>query len=166
MENWEACLHISHSTDLVENGVSYERIDFDFSPYSEAVLPHDSQVHNAGPGESPAIFVQKIQDYQGTPPRPIKISGFRGDMGLSYMESGPSVAFATFGTWTSDDGGGILKLRFRLPADLARRPLDRLSGLDSMANLTPEGKLGPSYSGPAAGWTLLDSVPDLALGRG
>ena len=165
MNDWNTCLRLTNSTDLVENGISYERVDFDFTPYSEAVLPHDSVVETAPPGHKAAIFVQKIQDYRGTPPRPIKISATRGDMGLAYMESGPSVAFATFGNWLTDDGGGTLKLHFRLPAGLARRPLDRLSGMDSMANLTPEGKVGPSYSGPAAGWTLLETFPDPSLGR-
>ena len=162
MDPWTACLRLQPSPDKVENGASFEAVDFDFANYTEVIVPADAQIEGIqreGGDHRGTIFVVKSQDYQGEAPRPLKISELRSNMGVAMMVQGTAVAFATFGTWSSDVGGGTLQLRFQLPlgTTIARHP--QLSGLASLANLTPEGKLGPSYSGASGGWTALECRP-------
>lgn len=165
----------TETLDAAGNGTAYDIAELDLSGIETIELPATSSV-TILPGAQKylAVYLAKDLGFGGIPPAVLTVLQARAYMGCAYRESGDLIAVATFGEWSSFEGGAEIRLRFVVSADVRILLQSTYSGPDSEANISnPEERMsralklerehGTWWYGttvPAIGWRPITSRAD------
>lgn len=137
---------------LVENGSAYEFLDLSIPLSVETVIVPDGCAIRREPNRSSArIYLEKSLSYMGHPGSRLSIEGTREQLGLAATIKGNALRLATYGGWSSFEGGEYTEMAVLLPEgvqvrhDKPGQELER-SGLE------------------ASGWRVLQTWPDAGHG--
>jgi hypothetical protein len=110
-------------------------------------------------------------DFAGHPPEPMSNRTGRTKMGCATKVEGKTLVMATFGEWTSKEGGARFKLLLVVPKGVEVERRKGLAGSDSAAHSAPgvsppereEMKDGYWYgpTRPTDGWQAARTDPDV-----
>lgn len=116
------------------------------------------------------VVVHLIKDlkYYGHPSKGISPATARRKMGCAWRKRGGVVELATYGEWTSIEGGASLSILACVPRNILVRFGDDLSGMKSKAagerSFAAEWRGDSEYWGtagtPQPGWTIVATEPD------
>jgi hypothetical protein len=123
-------------------------------------IPRTATVEAAADGPI-IITMDKTLAFHGDPPHAMSIDAGRHLMGVATQSGSLLVTLATYGEWTTKDGGASIALRLQVPPGVTVEPADQLSGPNSLAQGDPaDGTTAPGtyWYGPirpAGGWFAL-----------
>jgi hypothetical protein len=155
----------------VQNGDVYDKAVLQAADVKTLIVPDDAKVERTDAKDSIELFVKKTQSFGGHPPEPMTLSGARKNMGCALTSEDGKVTLATYGEFSTIEGGTHMKLLIRVPPALVVETQPGLSGPKSKGQrkqgggyLTkePDAKDGYWY-GPAsagAGWKAIPMEPD------
>ncbi len=117
----------------VENGVIRETGRLDVSGITTLIIPETATVRVGTASNRVEIRMEKELTFFGHPPHPMDIRKARDYLGCAYKKEGDTVTLATYGEWSSMEGGAQVRLLLLVPPGIAvaRRP--DLSGDNSIA---------------------------------
>lgn len=136
------------SDPQVANGTLHETATIDVGEYTTLIVPEMVVVQEAHHARVVEIHLEKELAFHGHPPHPIRIEEARDYFGIARKEEDEAIVLATYGEWSSKEGGASIRIRVSTPPGMAVVKRPRLSGPDSQAK--------PSSD---SAWTdLLDSA--------
>jgi len=155
---------------IVENGTAFDRAGVDIAPYTKISVPHGSVIHSRPKGTLVVLYVQKHLGYHGHPGDPMSIREHRKKMGCSVKPEDDVLVFATYGEWSTIEGGAHVQISFNVPegTEVVERPREpKIIAPDPWRDpsLKPldirmEGRSacwhGPN---PGEGWRAIPTVP-------
>jgi hypothetical protein len=157
-------------SDNVENGTAYDRATVELGSANRIVLPDTATVRRTGEGGPVRLFMAKRLAFVGHPPEPMGVRDARMNMGCAVKPEGNGLVIATFGEWSTIEGGADIKLVAEVPGGLAVEQRAELSGVASAARgwqgvvvtKPADAKGGYWYgpSSPAPGWSAVPDEPD------
>jgi hypothetical protein len=156
----------SQSSKKVENGTVYDVATIDWQGVAKVVLPRNASVRKTPGTQSIQLFMAKELGFYGHPPEPITLRTVRAYMGCAIKRDSQALLVATFGEWSTIEGGSTLCLVAVVPDGVEVVQRDGLAGTESLANQVPGlhrgGEEGYWYATrvPAMGWKGLPSKPD------
>jgi hypothetical protein len=156
----------SQWSEKVENGTVYDVATIDGQGVTKVVLPSNASVQKTPGTRSIQLFMAKELSFYGHPPVPISLRSVRAYMGCAIKRDGQALLVATYGEWSSIEGGSSLRVLAVVPDGIEVVQRDGLAGKESLANQVPGlhrgGPEGYWYAThvPAIGWTALPSKPD------
>jgi hypothetical protein len=154
----------------VENGSAFDKATLDLGERKKLAVPEGAEVIRKGDGAKVEVFMKKTLNFGGFPPQPMSIREGRKIMGCATkIEDGVSV-LATFGEFSTKEGGTRIKLVLVVPEKIEVEKRATLSGPKSSAHpergekaQEPAEKADTYWYGhraPAVGWNVLKSEPD------
>jgi hypothetical protein len=162
--------HGTNGGNTVENGEAYDQAAIDIEKYTKIILPDTAEVRHEGEGTKLQVFMKKHMSFHGHPPKSMSIRTGRKNMGCSVKNEGGALVLATFGEWSSKEGGSSMGVTVQVPKAVKVEQRSGLSGEASAgrewkgAYLTKpkEVKEGWWYgpASPAEGWKAIPDVPD------
>ncbi len=138
----------------VENGKAYDKASLDIKSYKTLVVPENAQVRIEGAGPRLQIFMEKTLSFGGHPAESMSVRTERREMGCAFKMEEATMVLATFGEWSSKEGGAHMRLVLVAPPGWEIEKRAKLSGSDSAAKDQHSGK-------QAAGWNAVPDAPDL-----
>jgi hypothetical protein len=158
--------------ESVENGSAYDKAILQLGELKRIAIPEGAEVVQGDDGRKIRVFIKKTLDFAGHPPEPMSIRTGRTKMGCATKVEGKTLVMATFGEWTSKEGGARIKLLVVVPKGVKVERRKGLAGSDSAAHTergvspsqqegTNEGYwYGPTR--PTDGWKAARTDPDVA----
>jgi hypothetical protein len=157
------------TSDKVQNGDVYDRAVLSTHDVKLLMLPEGAKVERTAPGGSIELYVRKTQAFRGHPPLPMTLQNVRRRMGCASQIDKGKLTVATFGEFSTKEGGARMKLLVRVPAGLAVKTQTGLSGPDSAAQRKADDSdekgadrnsywYGPSQAAPD--WKTIKTEPD------
>ena len=156
----------------VQKGDIYDKGTLKTADIKSLIVPDNAIVERTGTEGAIELYVKKTQSFGGHPPEPMTLESARKKMGCATKEENGKVTLATYGEFSTKEGGAHLKLLLRVPASLIVETQPDLSGPKSAghrklsgAYLTkePDAKdgywYGPASAGP--GWKAIPMEPDV-----
>jgi hypothetical protein len=156
----------SQWSEKVENGTVYDVATIDGHGVANVFLPSNASVQRTPGAQSIQLFMAKELSFYGHPPEPITLRTVRAYMGCAIKRESQALLVATYGEWSSIEGGSSLRLLAVVPDGIEVVLRDGLAGTESLANQVPGlhdgGPEGYWYATkvPAWGWTALPCKPD------
>ena len=161
-----------HSVDeRVDNGIAYDAGVLDLEKAKKVVLPDTAVVRWSGEHGKILLFLEKRMGFGGHPPEPMSIQGARKNMGCAFRKEGDALIIATFGEFSTMEGGTDMKVVAILPDGVAMDQRKGLSGPKSAAqewhglylSKPKDAKDGYWYgpASPSENWAAIPTVPDL-----
>jgi hypothetical protein len=157
--------------ESVENGSAYDKATLDLGEVKRIAIPEGAEVVQGDDGRKIRVFLKKTLDFAGHPPEPMSIRTGRTKMGCATKVEGQTLVIATFGEWTSKEGGARIKLLLVVPKGVEVERRKGLAGSDSAAHPAPgvspsergETKDGYWYgpTRPTDGWQAARTDPDV-----
>jgi hypothetical protein len=158
------------SGHTTENGSAFDQAAVDLEKYKKVVIPDQATLRHQGEGGKLQIFTEKSLKFFGHPPEPMSIRTARKNMGTAVMHEGDALVVATFGEWSSKEGGAAMRLVIVVPRGVEVELRPGLSGPNSAGQqwnwdyLTKPKEVKEGYwygpASPADGWTAIPDVPD------
>ena len=156
---------------MVQNGGMYDKAVLKAADIKTLVVPDNAKVDRSGANGAIELYVRKTQSFGGHPPEPMTLAAARKHMGCAVKSEDGKVTLATYGEFSTKEGGSHMKVLVRVPAGLAVETQKGLSGPKSDAQRKQEGAYltkesdtkegywyGPSSAGP--GWKAIPMEPD------
>jgi hypothetical protein len=145
----------------VENGSAFEKATLVIEGKDPYVFPHDAVIEEGDIPGTIEIYMQKRLDYAGHAGKgnPMSIREERKKMGCAYRAKDGKQAIATYGEWSSKEGGAYIKLRIVVPRTLHYETRKGLSGPEYPIGTREARSREPIRPG-TSGWTEIPSVPD------
>jgi hypothetical protein len=158
--------------ESVENGSAYDKATLDLGKLKRIAIPEGAEVVQGDDGWTIRVFIKKTLDFAGHPPEPMSIRTGRTKMGCATKVEGKTLVMATFGEWTSKEGGARIKLLLVVPKGVEVERRNGLAGSESAAHSEPgvspsqrEGTKDGYWYGPTRptdGWKAARTDPDVA----
>jgi hypothetical protein len=163
----------SHSTihgNTIENGDAYDHAAVDIGNYQKVVVPDTARLRREGSEKKLQLFMRKHLGFHGHPPQSMSIRAARKNMGCAVKDDDGTLVLATFGEWSSIEGGANMEVEVLVPEGLEVGTRGGLSGPESAgrewhgAYLTKPKELKEGWwygpAAPAEGWKAVPDVPD------
>lgn len=158
-------------SNIVQNGDVYDKAVLKAADIKTFIVPDNANLSRSGANESIEVYVKKTQSFGGHPPEPITLEGARRNMGCATRAYDGTVTLATYGEFSTKEGGATMKILLRVPATLSIETEPGLSGEESKGQKRKEGSYlakepdskdgywyGPASAGP--GWKAIPMEPD------
>jgi hypothetical protein len=152
----------------VVNGTVARGAHLDLQGLNAVTVPSNAIIEREETGGALKFVIAKNLDFFGFPPEPIDIESAQANLGIAYRLDNRSLMIATFGEWSSVEGGASITLTITAPAAVEITKATGLSGQESAAlkrrnfDIDPD----PSTAGfwyvagePADGWEEIADSP-------
>jgi hypothetical protein len=155
----------------VQNGDIYDKAIIKAADIKTLIVPENAKVERAGAADAIELYVKKTQSFGGHPPEPMTLEAARKHMGCATKAENGKLTLATYGEFSTKEGGAHMRLLLRVPAGLTVETQPKLSGPESSgqrkqdgAYLTKKADAREGYwYGPASagtGWKAISLEPD------
>jgi hypothetical protein len=144
--------HTVHGT-TTENGSAFDEARVDLGTYRKVVVPDNASVWGVDRGEPLQLLMEKRLSYMGHPGEPMSIRAMRSQMGCATRREEEALLIATFGEWSSKEGGARMRVTVLVPDGVVVVKRRGLSGPESAGR-------GVELHGLAKGWTPVPDIPD------
>jgi len=157
----------SERASMVQNGAAYDVATIEISDaITNIILPKSAKIIEGGKEEKLSIRIKRVIGFMGHPPDEVSPRIARKYMGCAYKFEGNELVLATYGEWSSIEGGAYIELEIELPKKLKLEKREDLSGYNSIAagySRRPKNMEGHWYGSnkPKEGWIKIDSYPDV-----
>jgi hypothetical protein len=155
----------------VQNGDIFDKAILKAADIKTLIVPENAKVEQSGTEGAVELYVKKTQSFGGHPPEPMTLESARKHMGCATKVEDGKVTLATYGEFSTKEGGSEMKLFLRVPAGLVVEKRPNLSGPNSAGQRKQEGGYltkepdardgywyGPASAG--AGWKAIPLEPD------
>jgi hypothetical protein len=156
----------------VQNGDIYDKAVLKVADIKTLIVPENAKVERTGAEGPIELYVKKTQSFGGHPPEPMTLESARKKMGCATKTANATVTLATYGEFSTKEGGAHMKLLLRVPAALTVETQPGLSGPESGGHKRQSGAYltkepdtkdgywyGPSSAGPR--WKAIPMEPDV-----
>ena len=142
----------------VHNGTVVDVATIPLGGATRLALPASAVVTQVGPAGVMRVQMTKRLGFHGHPPRSMSIAEGRRLMGVAIRRNGEVLELATFGDFSTKEGGASIELAVRVPPGVHVEKKLELEGDTSPARGSSSGREDPDtywYASPeaAAGWT-------------
>ncbi len=155
----------------VQNGDIYDKAILKAADIKTLIVPGSARVERAEAGDAIELYVKKTQSFGGHPPEPMPLEAARKHMGCATRVEDGKVTLATYGEFSTKEGGAGMKLLLRVPPGVIVDSQPNLSGEKSAGQRQQEGAYltkesdakGGYWYGPASaglGWKAIPMEPD------
>ena len=148
----------------VTNGSAFDCYGLSFGGVSTLIIPEGVELTESAGAGTLIVKTNKKLAFGGHPPKPMSPETARKNMGLAYKLEGDTLTLATYGEFSTKEGGASIKLVVLVPPKSKLKKQKDLNGPNSLAATTdyPANETDYWYTGnkPAAGWIALKAVPD------
>lgn len=148
----------------VTNGSAFDCYGFSFGGIDSVMIPASVEVNNDVADNTMIVKTNKRLGFKGHPPAPMSPETARKNMGIAYKIKGNTLHIATYGEFSTEEGGASMKLVISLPAGLKIARTTGYTGEDSEAATHDMDMNAKEYwytgTKAAAGWIALKAVPD------
>ncbi len=154
----------------VENGSAFDKGRFDLGTHKKLAVPDGAEVVHKGDGTMVEVYMKKALGFQGHPPKPMSIREGRKHMGCATKLEDGVVVLATFGEWSTKEGGTWIKLVLVVPEKIEVEKRKALSGADSAAHPAADAPAPKpeefadywyGHRKPGALWKIVPTAPDV-----
>jgi hypothetical protein len=135
----------------VTNGTLHETATLDIAGYALLVVPETATIQQVKNATHVEIHLEKELAFHGHPPHPLDIKNARDYFGIATKDENEAILLATYGEWSSKEGGASIRLRIIVPEGTAVTQRAGLDGPDSQAKPRDD-----------VGWTDLFDSPQFA----
>lgn len=155
----------------VQNGDVYDKAMLKAADIKTLIVPDNANVERTGADGAIELYVHKTQSFGGHPSEPMTLEDARKKMGCATRAYDGTVTLATYGEYSTKEGGSRIKILLRVPATLSIETQPGLSGEESKGQKRKEGSYltkepdakdgywyGPASAGP--GWKAIPMEPD------
>ncbi len=125
----------------VQNGSAYDVGTLDMGKLTTLYVPQGAEVISEGEGTKVQVYVKKTQGFFGRPPEPMDIAKTRKHFGVATLTEEKSITLATFGEFSTKEGGASIKLVIVAPKALTIETKEGLHGDSSAARPSKDEKL-------------------------
>lgn len=148
----------------VTNGSAFDCYGFSFGGVTTIVIPDGVELSEKASAGTMIIKTNKKLAFNGHPPKPMSPETARNNMGLAYKLDGDKLTLATYGEFSTKEGGASMKLVIWVPPNTKVERQKDLHGPNSIAGTKdyPASERDYWYTGnkAAPGWLALKAVPD------
>jgi hypothetical protein len=148
----------------VENGVVYDKATIKAAHVKTLIVPDNATVERIDSKGEIELYIKRTQGFHGHPPEPMPLKAIRKKMGCATRMEAGKATIATFGEFSTKEGGASLKLLIRVPKALSVETKEGLSGANSAGQGKQEADKKDGYwygpTAPGEGWKAIPTEPD------
>jgi hypothetical protein len=152
------------ASENVTNGSAFDCYGVSFGSVSTIVIPDGIEVNESASANTLVIKTNKTLAFGGHPPKPMSPETARNNMGIAYKLDGDELHIATYGEFSTKEGGAFMKLVLSVPPKSKIKKKAEYKGPESLAATKEYSAEEKDYwytgNKAAPGWTSLKAVPD------